>query len=102
MDGVNSFAPEIQNILDLVYFQISQNQNHEFLYLKLVMRSILPTDQKELVSFGCLQRSKNKTNFLKVFSKIQMIIFLKISYYFDFIWFFVKYKGRFVILVVLL
>jgi hypothetical protein len=40
------FAPEIQNILDLVYFQISQNQNYEFLYLKLVMRSILPTDQR--------------------------------------------------------
>jgi hypothetical protein len=52
MDGVNSFAPEIQNILDLVYFQISQNQNYEFLYLKLVMRSILPTDQKELVSLA--------------------------------------------------
>jgi hypothetical protein len=52
------FAQEIQNILDLVYFQIAQNQNHEFLHLKLVMRSILPTDQKELVSFGCLQRSK--------------------------------------------
>jgi hypothetical protein len=68
------FAPEIQNILDLVIFRF-RKKNHEFLHLKLVMRSILPTDQKELVSFGCLQKEQKKTNFLEVFSKIQMIIF---------------------------
>jgi hypothetical protein len=53
-------APEIQNILYLVYFQISQNQNYEFLYLKLVMRSILPTDQKELVSLAAFKGAKIK------------------------------------------
>jgi hypothetical protein len=50
------FAPEIQNILDLVYFQISQNQNYEFLY-QLVMRSIL-TDQKWISNF--ITKGQNK------------------------------------------
>jgi hypothetical protein len=63
------FAPEIQNILDLVYFQISQNQNYEFLYLKLVMRSILPTDQKELVSFAAFKGAKIKPTSSKFSAK---------------------------------
>jgi hypothetical protein len=51
---------QIQKYFDLVYFQISQNQNYEFLYLKLVMRSILPTDQKELVSLAAFKGAKIK------------------------------------------
>jgi hypothetical protein len=53
------FAQEIQNILDLAYFQI-ENQNHEFLHLKLAMRSILPTDQRELVSLATFKGAKIK------------------------------------------
>jgi hypothetical protein len=54
---VNSFFQEIQNILYLAYFQISQNQSNSF--LKLVMRSILPTDQK-LVSLAAFKGAKIK------------------------------------------
>jgi hypothetical protein len=51
------FAPEIQNILDLVYFQISQNQNSR-VSLPEVSNSILPTDQKELVSLAAFKGAK--------------------------------------------
>jgi hypothetical protein len=85
IDGVNSFAQEIQNIL-ILFSDFCKIRITSFFSLKLAMRSILPTDQKELVSLATFKEQK-KTRFLEVFSKIQMIVFLKISYYFDFIWF---------------
>jgi hypothetical protein len=86
IDGVNSFAQEIQNILILLFLQ---NQNHEFFPPEV--SNAPTTGSKELVSFA--KGAKKQTS--EVFSKIQMIVFLKISYHFNFIWFFVKYKGRF-------
>jgi hypothetical protein len=51
------FAPKIQNVLDLVYFQLRKSESGVSSQ-KLSMRSILPTDQKELVSLAAFKGAK--------------------------------------------
>jgi hypothetical protein len=82
IDGVNSFVQEIQNFILAIFCKM----NHEFFHLKLAMRP-------RLIKGISIFASRAKTN-PEVFSKIQMIVFLKISYHFNFIWFFVKYKRK--------